>query len=401
MSGKISIAVAVIGAGPVGAALACRLAAAGMRVAVIDRSPLPPMEHPDFDGRVYAIAAGSQPFLDAATVWAVLPYAPCPILDIRVSDGRVGQRASPLYLHFNHREAGAGPFGWIVEARSLRLALNARLSALPEVLVFAPANAAVSREEAGAEVTIEGGPRIACRLVVAADGRSSQLREAAGIGTTRIDYRQSSVVCAIAHERGHRNTALEHFLPGGPFAQLPMSGLAEAPNVSGIVFTEHKALAERLIALAPTEFTREVARRLGPHLGAVRLIGRRWCYPLSAMLAERYIATRLALVGDAAHGIHPIAGQGLNLGLQDAAVLADLLLEGGDPGAPGLLARYQAGRRGPNLMMLAATDALDRLFSNDLGAVRLVRDLGIAAVDRIAPLKRLFMRRAMGLALFG
>jgi 2-octaprenyl-6-methoxyphenol hydroxylase len=266
--------------------------------------------------------------------------------------------------------------------------------------VHAPAKVVVERGEGGALVRLAGGPTIAAGLVVAAEGRSSPLREQAGIAVTHLPYAQTSIVCAIAHERPHHETALEHFLPSGPFAQLPMAGTDGAPYLSSIVWTERTTIAERMLALDDAAFTREIARRLGDHLGAVRLMGRRWRYPLSAMIVHRYYDTRLALVGDAAHGIHPIAGQGLNLGFRDVGALAALIIEaasaGEDIGAPALLRRYQAKRRPDNMLMLAATDALDRLFSTDFPLVRLARDLGIAAVDRTPPLKRLFMRQAMG-----
>ena len=390
----------VVGAGPVGAALACSLAASGVRVAVVDRAPLPPMEHPDFDGRAYAIAAGSRAMLEAAGVWQRLPFEPCPILDIRVSDGKTGRAASPLFLHFDHAEAGAGPFGWMVEARSLRVALNAQLHALAANQVFAPAEAVVTRGADRATVRIGDGPELTCKLVVAAEGRGSPLRTQAGIAVSKLAYRQSGIVCAIAHEKPHHGVALEHFLPAGPFAQLPMTGTDGAPNVSAIVWTERAELAPRIMALDEAAFGREVARRLGSHLGAIRPVGRRWNYNLGAMHAHRYTAERLVLVGDAAHGIHPIAGQGLNLGLRDVILLTELVrdavAEGRDPGDPALLARYQATRRPANLMMLGATHALDRLFSTDNGLVRAVRDVGIAGVQRLPPLKRLFMRQAMG-----
>ncbi len=392
--------VCVVGAGPVGAALACSLAAQGVRVAVVDRAALPPMEHPAFDGRAYAIAAGSRQMLEEAGVWARLPFVPCPILDIRVSDGRTGRPASPLFLHFDHVEAGAGPFGWMVEARSLRVALNAQLHALGGGLVFAPAEAVVTRSADRAEVQVVGGPTIRCRLVVAAEGRESPLRTQAGIAVSRLAYRQNGIVTAVAHDRPHGGTALEHFLPAGPFAQLPMTGTEDAPNLSAVVWTERSALAPRMMALDDAAFGREIARRLGSHLGAVRPVGRRWLYKLSALHAHRYTAERLVLVGDAAHGIHPIAGQGLNLGLRDVIALAGLVRDavgvGKDPGSPALLARYQAIRRPANLLMLGATHALDRLFSTDNPAVRIARDVGIAGVGRMLPLKRLFMRQAMG-----
>jgi 2-octaprenyl-6-methoxyphenol hydroxylase len=399
-SREISADICVVGAGPVGASLACRLGAAGIATVIVDRAPLPPMEHPDFDGRAYAIAAGSRRWLQAAGIWDHLPQNPCPIHDIRVSDGSVGRPASPLFLHFDRREVNAEAFGWMVEARALRCALNAQLHALPMVTVLAPATVTVTRTDAQATVTAQTGDgpvRVACQLVVAADGRESRLRAEAGIAVTRFDYNQTGIVTAVAHERDHRNVALEHFLPAGPFAQLPMSSAPDAPHVSAIVWTEKREAAARLLSMDDVRFGREIARRLGDHLGAVRPIGRRWSYGLGALHAHRYFATRLALVGDAAHGIHPIAGQGLNLGFRDVAALAQLLMERpNDAGDPTVLALYQRRRRPDNLAMLAATDALDRLFSTDNRLLRLVRDVGIAAVHRTPWLKQMFMRQAMG-----
>ncbi|HTN09549.1 MAG TPA: UbiH/UbiF/VisC/COQ6 family ubiquinone biosynthesis hydroxylase [Acetobacteraceae bacterium] len=399
------VQVCVVGAGPVGGALACRLASAGIATAIIDRAALPPMEHPDFDGRAYAIAAGSRAVMQDSGLWDRLPYTPGPITGIRVSDGKLGRPASPLFLHFDAAEIGDAPFGWMVEARSLRMALNAHMADLPNLHLFAPAKAAVQRGPDTATIQIQGGPRITARLVIAADGRRSALREQAGIPVTHLPYDQTGIVCCIAHDVPHHGVALEHFLPGGPFAQLPMAATeaapnVSAPNVSAIVWTERTAMAAHIMRLDEPRFIAELARRLGDHLGPLRLLGRRWSYPLSAMLVQRYTAPRLALVGDAAHGIHPIAGQGLNLGFRDIAALANLLIAahagGEDLGAAALLRRYQAARRPDNLLMLAATDTLDRLFSNDIPPLRLARGLGIAAVHRIGPLKRMFMRRAMG-----
>jgi 2-octaprenyl-6-methoxyphenol hydroxylase len=408
MSQRLSVEVCVVGAGPVGGTLACRLAAAGIETAVVDRAALPPMEHPAFDGRAYAIAAGSRRLLEEAGVWQKLPEPVCPILDIRVSDGKLGRRASPLHLHFANQEAGvnAGPFGHMVEARSLRVALNGLLHSLPALHVFAPAEVKVERGEDGATVQIANGPAIGCRLVVAAEGRNSPLRRAAGIPVTTLPYDQTGIVCAISHELPHHNTAVEHFLPSGPFAQLPMSSTPEvAANVSAIVWTERTAIAHRTLALDDAPFSQQVGRRLGDHLGAIRVVGRRWSYALAAMHAHRYFDTRLALVGDAAHTIHPIAGQGLNLGFRDAIALSELLIDASrnaaDVGATQLLRHYQRRRRPDNLMMLAATDTLDRLFSTDNPLLRLARDLGIAAVHLTPPLKRLFMLQAMGLPLSG
>ena len=405
MSDRFSAEVCIMGAGPVGGSLACRLAAAGVETVVVDRAALPPMEHPAFDGRAYAISAGSRRLLDEAGLWDRLPELAQPIQEIRVSDGRVGRPASRLHLHFDSAELDAGPFGWMVEARGLRIALNAHMRTLPSLRVLAPAEASVERRADGVTVRIAGGPVVDCRVVIAAEGRNSPLREQAGIPVTRLPYGQTGMVCAIGHELPHHGIALEHFLTAGPFALLPMAPSADAlaggaPNVSAIVWTERRAMADRIMALDNVRFEREIARRLGDHLGRIQVVGRRWSYPLSAMLAHRYVDTRLALAGDAAHGIHPIAGQGLNLGFRDAIVLADLLAEaiaaGQDPGDPALLTRYQRARRPDNMLMLGMTDGLDRLFSSDFLPLRLARDVGIAAVHRLGPLKRLFMRQAMG-----
>jgi len=406
--------VCIVGAGPVGGALACRLSRAGFSVAVIDRAALPPMENPGFDGRAYAIAAGSRPLLEAAGLWPALPLPSGPIEQIRVSDGSVGRSASRLHLHFDLAELGAAPdadasinapatvsaLGWMVEARSLRVALNRQLHASNGLDVFAPAEAKVTRGAEHAEITLSTGQSFTARLVVAAEGRQSPLRRQAGIPSQGWSYHQTGIVCCIAHERPHNQTALEHFLPAGPFAQLPMADTETGEHISSIVWTERTAQAPRYMALDDAAFSAEIARRLGSHLGAIRPVGRRWSYPLSAMYVHRIVAPRLAVVGDAAHGIHPIAGQGLNLGLRDAIALADLLIaardRGTDFGAPAVLEAYQRARRVDVISMLAATDVLDRLFSTPNPAVRLARRLGIAAVHRMPRLKQAFMRQAMG-----
>jgi 2-octaprenyl-6-methoxyphenol hydroxylase len=232
--------------------------------------------------------------------------------------------------------------------------------------------------------------------VAAADGQKSPLRRGAGIGTTEWRYRQTSIVTTVSHEHPHGGIAVEHFLPAGPFAILPMSG-----NRSSIVWTEQGELAARLVGLPDAAFAAELTARFGDFLGAVVPIGPRWTYPLGLMLADRYIARRLALVGEAAHVIHPIAGQGLNLGIRDVAALAELVIDtrrlGLDIGDDALLDRYQRWRRFDALMLAAVTDGLNRLFSNAIAPVRLARDLGFAMVHRLPPLKRLLMRDAMGI----
>ncbi|WP_419896088.1 UbiH/UbiF/VisC/COQ6 family ubiquinone biosynthesis hydroxylase [Roseomonas sp. USHLN139] len=393
----IEVAVCIIGAGPVGATLAARLASAGLPTAVVDHAGLPPMELPEFDGRAYAIALSSRRLLDAAGIWDRLPWAPGPITRIRCTDGAPGEAASRLRLHFDAAETGTEAFGWMVEARALRMALNARMQSLAHLTVRAPAKAEVTRTPEGAEIRLSTGELIRARLVVAAEGRRSRLREQAGIGIATHDYGQLGLVGAVAHELPHGMMALEHFLPHGPFAQLPLAPTPEHPNASAIVWSEKRGIAERMLALPDEEYGREIQRRMGDHLGKVTPIGRRWSYPLSAMHALRYTDTRLALIGDAAHGIHPIAGQGLNLGFRDVSALADLLLgSGADPGSPELLAQYQAARRPDALVMMGATHALEKLFGNRFPPLRLARRLGMAAVDRMPTLKRAFAQRAMG-----
>jgi 2-octaprenyl-6-methoxyphenol hydroxylase len=406
MTSTFDMAACIVGAGPVGATLAAALAAAGLPTAVVDTAPLPPMALPDFDGRAYAIALTSKRLLKAAGIWDRLPATPGPIREIRVADGRPGEPASPLSLTFDSREVSAEPFGYMVEARSLRVALNAALPRLPNLRVFAPATATVERRAAGATVRLSTGEVLNTRLVVAAEGRNSPLRKQAGIRTTTLDYHQIGMVGAFAHEHPHHCIALEQFLPNGPFAQLPLAGpgnfgTADYPHASAFVWADRTAIARRMLALDDTAFGRELARRLGGHLGAIRPIGRRWSYPLSALLVDRWTDTRLALIGDAAHGVHPIAGQGLNLGFRDVAALAEEMINawnaGADPGTPAVLARYQARRRPDTLLMLSGMHALERLFGNDFAPVRIARRLGIAAVDRIPGLKRAFARQAMGM----
>lgn len=408
MNQMLDTEVAILGAGPVGATLAAALSARGVPCAILDAAPLPPMELQGFDGRAYAIAPASRRVLEAAGIWERLPTTPCPIEGIKVADGRIGERPSSLDLDFEAAEVADEPFGWMVEARALRVALNARLPELPGVQVFAPMTAEVARDAEGATLTLRDGRRIRARLVVGAEGRNSPLRASAGIGAARHDYGQIGMVGAFAHERPHNNRALELFLPAGPFAQLPLNdqhefGTSRLPHASAFVLAESRGVAQRLLAMDEARFGHELQRRLGDWLGGIEPIGRRWSYPLTAMHAMRYTAERMALAGDSAHGMHPIAGQGLNIGFRDVESLARLVGDahaaGQDVGSPTLLRRYQAERRPDALLMIGATHALEKLFGNDIGVVRLARRLGIAAVDRIPALKRAFARQAMGLPL--
>jgi 2-octaprenyl-6-methoxyphenol hydroxylase len=384
--------VAVVGGGMAGLTLACALAGAGVRVRVLEPFAVSAQTDPGFDGRTTAIAAGSRAVLEGIGAWAGMAADAQPILDIRVSDGH-----SPLFLHYDHRDVGAGPMGHIIENRAIRRALAARLAEIDAAALVEGWRATGMRIEGSrAVIAAEYGREIACRLAVAADGRQSAMRRAAGIGATEWRYRQVGIVCTVAHERDHGGAAQEHFLPAGPFAILPMTG-----RRSSIVWTERENLAPAILALDDASFAEELGLRFGDYLGALSVIGPRFSYPLGLLHAEAYTAPRLALIADAAHAIHPIAGQGLNIGLRDVAALAEVAVDrmriGLDPGAPDALAGYERWRRPDNAMMLAVTDGLNRLFSNDVAPVQAARDLGLAAVNRMPPLKSLFMRHAMGL----
>jgi len=387
----------IIGAGMVGLTLGVTLASAGLTVYVIDRTDLATLVAPSSDGRTSAIAHGSQLVLNGAGVWRALAHVACPILDIRVSDGD-----APLFLHYKHLTVGTDPMGWIVENSELRQALAARAGGLECLHVCAPAQVeSVVRDDHVVTICLTGGRVVSAPVLLACDGRQSQERRRAGIPTTAWNYSQIGIVCTVLHEQPHRNVAHERFLPAGPFAILPMVQDEKGRHRSSIVWTEDKRLAPALLDLDQAAFTAELGRRFGDFLGALQVSGPRWSYPLGLLHAERYVDHRLALVGDAAHAIHPIAGQGLNMGLRDVAALAEVLVDarrlGLDIGNAHVLQRYQRWRRFDNTLLMFATDGLNRLFSNDMALVRLVRDLGLAAVDVLPPLKRVFMRHAMGL----
>jgi len=383
----------IVGGGLIGLLLGSACAGAGLGVTIVDRHDPGTMLGEGFDGRSSAIAYGSRRVLDALGLWPEIAAEAEPILEIRVADD-----GAPLFLHYDHRDLDAAtPLGYIVENRMLRRMLLERIQSLGSLSLLAPLNVdAVETSSVAAVATLSDGRTIAARLIAAADGQKSRLRHAAGIGTLELRYRQTGIVTTVRHERPHCGIAVEHFLPAGPFAILPMTG-----NRSSIVWTERAELAARLVALPDAAFETEIAARFGDFLGAVEPVGPRWTYPLGLMLAERYVAERLALVGEAAHVIHPIAGQGLNLGIRDVATLAELVIDrrrlGLDIGDPDLLGHYQRWRRLDTLALAAVTDGLNRLFSNELAPLRLARDLGLAAVNRLPPLKRLLMRDAMGL----
>lgn len=387
--------VLIAGGGMVGLTLALALAQGGISVAVADPISPPTVLDEAFDGRVSALSYAAVRMLKTLGIWAFLEGEAQPIFDILVTDAALNQTPSPFSLHFDHSEIGE-PMGAIAENRHIRHALFTAIEQVSNIRLIAPAGVdAVQVSNAHVEAGLSNGQVSRTSLVVAADGRESPLREQMGIRTISWSYPQTGIVATVQHEQPHNGVAYEHFLPSGPFAILPMTG-----NRSSLVWTEMEDLAPALLRLPADKFSAEVERRFGHHLGTTRLIGARWSYPLRFHLARGYIAPRLALAGDSAHGIHPIAGQGLNLGLKDAAALAECVLEsvrlGLDPGEANGLRRYERWRRFDSFALAAATDGLNRLFSNDIAPLRAVRDLGLGIVDAIGPLRRFFMRNAGG-----
>jgi 2-octaprenyl-6-methoxyphenol hydroxylase len=389
--------VLIVGGGLTGLTLACALAGAGMQVAVLDREAPALQTETAYDGRASAIAHASARVLGGIGVWPRLEAAAEPILDIRVADGHPARGVSHLFLHYDHRDIGDDPFGYIIENRAIRLALQARADELHDLTVMAPTVLqSVARDAYGVSAWLADGRSVRAQIVVAADGRNSRVRREAGIGTAIVGYDQTAIVCTVRAARSHAGVAVELFLPGGPFAMLPMTD-----RRCNIVWSERADLAADYLALDEAAFLDELGRRFGDWLGPIELTGPRFAYPLGLLHADRYTDHRLALVGDAAHGIHPIAGQGLNLGLRDVAALAELLVDarrlGLDLAGPSVLDRYARWRRFDNMLLAVVTDGLNRLFSNDIPPIRLARDLGLAAVDRLPPAKRFLMRHAMGI----
>ncbi len=395
MGTRFETDVIVGGGGMVGLTLALALAQGGLRVVVADPMPQSAVLDPKFDGRVTALAYAAVRMFEALDVWPHLAEHAQAIQDILVTDAVLGRPASPFSLHFDSDELGE-PMGRIAENRYIRTALFRAVEAKDAIRFVSPAALTDLKDEGGTIMaTLSNGDSVAAKLAVAADGRDSPMRDHMGIGIVSWSYPQMGIVATVEHERPHNGTAYEHFLPSGPFAILPMTG-----NRSSLVWTEDETLAPQMMQLPQDAFEAEIAHRFGTHLGATKTAGPRWSYPLKFHLARDFVRPRFALAGDSAHGIHPIAGQGLNLGLKDAAALAEVVLDaarlGLDFGGLDVLKRYERWRRFDSFVLGASTDALNRLFSNDIAPLRLLRDVGLGLVDSIGPARRFFMRHAGG-----
>lgn len=346
------------------------------------------------DPRASAIAAAARRLFEAIGVWDAVAENAQPILDMVVTDSKLDDAVRPAFLTFGGEVEEGEPFAHMIENRHLVDALAEKAKSLGVELRAAPV-AGFAAAANSTEVQFADGETITARLLVGADGARSLIREQAGIATHGWNYDQSAIVTTVAHEREHNGRAEEHFLPAGPFAILPLTG-----RRCSIVWTETSGEADRIVALADNEFHAELEKRFGLQLGDIEVVGPRRAFPLGLFTARTFIGQRLALVGDAAHIIHPIAGQGLNMGLRDVAALAEAIADaarlGLDPGGPEVLELYQRWRRFDTMTMGVATDGLNRLFSNHSDALRLVRDIGLGLVERMPMLKRMFIREAAG-----
>jgi 2-octaprenyl-6-methoxyphenol hydroxylase len=332
----------------------------------------------------------------AIGVWDAVAAEAQPILDMVVTDSKLQDATRPVFLTFAGEVEPGEPFAHMIENRHLIDTLVLRAEAEGIDLRSTTVTGFDSRADR-VDVSLNDGSSIEASLLVAADGARSKLRERAGIATHGWDYDQSGIVVTVGHERDHQGRAEEHFLPAGPFAMLPLTGLR-----SSLVWTENRAEAARIVALSDDEFHAELEQRFGLHLGEVKVLDRPRAFPLGYFVARSFIGERLALVGDAAHVIHPIAGQGLNMGLKDVAALAETIVDaarlGMDPGQADVLDRYQRWRRFDTMAMGLATNSLNLLFSNESTLLRTVRDIGLGLVDRLPPLKSAFIRQAAGLS---
>lgn len=382
--------IVIVGGGPVGMTLALALARSmsGLKIALIDRrAPAVPD-----DRRAFAIAAGVRHVFEALGIWQDVVAEAEPIREMRITDSGTGDIARPLFLSFGG-EVGAGePFAHMVPNRALTAALLDQLA--DRVTVIAPVEVTgFAGDGTLAEVHLKDGRTIRAPLVVAADGAMSALRSMVGIETVTHDYRQMGIVTTISHELPHDGIAYEHFRPAGPFASLPLPG-----NRSSLVWTETPQAAARYKQLPLEDVAQIIEEVMGATLGHISVEEKLQAFPLSLRLARSFVGPRLALIGDAAHVVHPIAGQGLNLGLKDVAALTEVTIDalrlGQDHGAADVLERYERWRRLDTALMAMVTDGMNRLFSNDVAPVRALRDLGLSLVDRVPPLKDMMIARA-------
>ncbi|MDP2579891.1 UbiH/UbiF/VisC/COQ6 family ubiquinone biosynthesis hydroxylase [Shimia thalassica] len=387
----------IAGGGLNGPALALGLAQAGFDVTIVDNRPTLARADDNFDGRGYALAVASKRLLTAIGVWDDIAGNAQPMNDIKVTDGRAGEGPSPFFLHFDHTEIEEGPVGFMLEDRFLYRAFMDALGKEKRITQISQDSVIDQAPDAtGVTVSLASGRTLRARLLVGCDGRQSGVAQRAGIKRTGWGYGQTALVCAIAHEKPHHGIAHQFFMPPGPLAILPLPG-----NMCSIVWSETDENAAEIQALSEEDYMAVLQPRFGDFLGKIELAGARFTYPLNLTVANEFVTDHVALVGDAAHGMHPIAGQGLNAGLRDVAALVEILQDakqrGEDFSTINVLERYQEWRRFDTHALIAATDLTNKLFSNDNPLLRLGRDIGMGLVNASPALRRTFMREAAGL----
>lgn len=392
MTKNINTEVIIIGAGLNGMALACSLAQNGVEVVVVESSDIEKIKAKESDGRTSAISQGSSKIFQAMDLWDEMSKKAQPILDIRVTDGE-----SPLFVHYDHKMVGDEPMGYIIENSHIRNTLFKKANSYSNLRIID--NVRYEEVKFGSYnvcISLNNGSNIQSQLLIGADGKKSNIRKIAGIKSVSYDYKQTGIVCTVEHEKNHSGVAVEKFLPVGPFAILPMFGGYH----SSLVWTEPSDLAPLYMRMNDSEFLEQISLRFSGYLGKLKLSGERFSYPLSLVHAKKYTAQRMALVGDAAHAMHPIAGQGFNLGIRDVPALTKLIVDaknsGIDIGISSVLDEYEELRKFDSLSLLATTHTLTKLFSNNIFPINHLRKAGLATVNNILPLKKFFIRHAMG-----
>ena len=393
---KSTTDIAIIGGGLTGSLMAMAAANNGFSVSIIDATGAKKRKDPDFDGRSYAMAMASGRMLKALGLWGDLETGAQPIHDIKVTDGAVGEQPSPFFLHFDKYGLDEGPMGHMIEDRHLRSTIQRRLLDTKNITYLGGRRVDnQTTQTTTSMLTLDDGGQVHARLVICADGRNSPSAKRAGVTYTGWNYSQSALVCALEHEYSHNGFAYQHFMPPGPLAILPLKD-----NRCSIVWTETAENARSIMAMNKGAYLDVLRPRFGDFLGEIKLVGERFFYPLDMSIANSFIAERIAVIGDAAHGMHPIAGQGLNAGMRDIAALAQLCQEakdrGEDFGSQAVLARYQEWRRFDATALTLTVDALNRLFSNDNSMLRNLRTIGMGAVNLLPSIKRTFIREAAG-----
>ena len=387
----------IVGGGLNGSLLAIAAAKIGFSTIVLDSKETHSDELSSFDGRSYALAASSVRLLKNLDIFEDIRDCSQPILDIEILDGKLVQGPSQFSLHFDNNEIHDGPMGYMIEDRFIQKALFAKILASKRIdYKFDSIVIKHYRQGNYISVRLDNGQKLRTKLVVGADGRNSDIAKQAKIKKLGWRYKQNALVCAIEHEIDHKGLAWQYFLPSGPLAILPMTG-----NRSSIVWTEQRKNADTINALDDIQYMEILNSRLGSFLGKSKLIGGRHSFPLELRVADRFIDNRLALIGDAAHSVHPIAGQGLNAGFKDVAVLAHVIQEscqrGEDFGSLGVLKRYEEWRRFDSVQLAYSTDLFNRLFSNENEALQVVRNIGIKILDSIPAAKRNIIKEAAGI----